>query len=87
MIPRIITFFILLLALGTMPFWIYMPAIVIAVMFFPFYFEAIILGFLVDVLYGSHISSGLSFVFPFTLFLSVFIIIILPIRERLRLGY
>lgn len=87
MIPRILSSLILLIIVGTMPFWIYIPAIVVAVVFFPFYFEAIILGFLVDVLYGQNISQGLSFVFPFALFLSISIIIILPVRERLRLSY
>lgn len=84
---RLLTSLALLIIVGTMPFWIYIPAIVIAVIFFPFYFEAVVLGFLVDVLYGQHISQGLSFVFPFALFLSIFIVVILPVRERLRLSY
>ena len=84
---RLFTSLILLIIVGTMPFWIYIPAIVGADIFFPFYFEAIVLGFLVDVLYGQHISQGLSFIFPLALFLSIFIIVILPVRERLRLSY
>lgn len=87
MTSRLCTSLILLIAVGTMPFWIYIPAIVIVVIFFPFYFEAIVLGFLVDVLYGSRISQGLSFVFPFALSLSILIVIMLPLRERLRLSY
>ena len=67
------------------PFWVYASALVVVCMFFPFYFEAIILGFLIDVLYRSHEVSGITF-FPHALGFTLFIILLIPLKERLRFN-
>ncbi len=66
------------------PYWIYLPAIILSMIFLPFYFEAILLGFLIDVLYGVHTHTGITVFFGHAFFITLFIIIYLPIRKYFR---
>ncbi len=70
---------IILVAVLFLPYWIYTPAIFVAALFLPFYWEAIILGFLIDTLYGTR-----GF-FPAALTAACVVAILVPVRERLRL--
>jgi len=78
---------ILLVLVGVTPFWVYIPALMLSVIFIPLYFEAILFAFLIDVLYGSQTHIGLSLAFPFATLVCLFLIMSIPLRERLRLGY
>lgn len=77
---RHIATILLALAVLFLPYWAYFPAIVLAALFFPFYWEAILLGFAVDALYGSHGS------FRTALGAALLIALLLPLRERLRFA-
>jgi hypothetical protein len=69
----------LLLGVLFLPYWLYVPAILAGVLLLPFYWEAIVLGFLIDTLYGTQ-----SY-YPGALLAALAVGLLLPIRERLRL--
>ena len=73
---RIVIDVILLLAIIFLPYYIYLPALLIAILVLPFFWEGILLGFLVDVLYGDGIRYGL---WSLAVLLAV-----LPMRRFLR---
>lgn len=72
-----ITAFICILFL---PYWVYLPVLLVNTILFPFYWEGIMFGVLIDAIFGparfSIYSVGLAM-----LLLNV---ILLPIRSRLR---
>jgi len=56
---RITVSIVLLLLVIFLPYYFYLPAILVAVIIILFFWEAIVLGFLVDILYGSGIYYSL----------------------------
>lgn len=80
---RIISFFILLLAIVLLPYWFYVPGILVAMIYFHFFWEGVVLGFVIDILYGY--GTGFS-QYPFALSALAILLIMLPIRDRLRLN-
>ncbi len=70
----------LFLATLFLPYWIYAPFIVVATVFVSFYWEAVVLGFLIDILYGG--STG--FHAPAAITALVLVVIMMPLRERVR---
>jgi hypothetical protein len=83
---RILSRIVLLMVILAFPFWVYIPLLIAAVIFFPFYVEGIIGGFLIDVLYG---STPVFIGFPFTmaLIMTVVLVISLPLRDYIRVGH
>ena len=81
---RLIVTLVLFLAIIAFPYWIYLPALGLAIFFLRFYWEGIILAFIVDVLYGHSPYMGLSFSFPLAIYVSIFVLILLPIHEQIR---
>lgn len=79
----VITLFCLLLVLFA-PYWMYFPAIIICIIFFPLYVEAIALGLLIDVLYGRQLS--LAFAFPFGMIAALLVLLAAPLREYIRFN-
>ena len=75
---------ILFIIIILFPYYIYLPLLTLGIVFIPFYYEAVPLGFLVDALYGPFAHHGLSFSFPVGIFVTVLVLILLPIRERMR---
>lgn len=69
---------LLVLAILFLPYWAYAPLIAAAVVVFPFYWEAIVLGFLADALYGPPGSYRAA------LAALALVALLLPVRERLR---
>lgn len=82
--------FFLILTLAALillaPYWIYLPAIFLALVYQRFFWEAVPLGFLVDVFYGSNPLEGSMFGFPFAIAFSILVIIFIPLREKLRFN-
>ncbi len=74
----------LLVLIVAFPYWIYLPAVILSVLLIPFFVEAIFLGFLIDILYGSQVYSGISFLFPHAFFAGVLILLVVPARQFLR---
>jgi hypothetical protein len=83
-IYRIAGVIFILFSILVMPYWIYVPVLFIGIFIFPFFWEAIILGFLIDIAHGSGIEGLPSFVSPFAFSALVSLIILLPVRKRLR---
>lgn len=81
---RFLGFVIILFSIFVLPFWIYIPILFMAVIFFPFFWEGILLGFFVDVVHGSGITSFTSLFPSFAIYVLIALIILLPLRERLR---
>lgn len=81
---RLISVFILFFSIILLPYWIYLPLLGAAMIFFPFFWEAVILALLIDVLYGGGISDVSDFLSPMAFGATVLLIMLLPLRERVR---
>lgn len=79
---RILTSAIILLAVLMLPYWLYLPMLLFAIIAFPFYFEAVLLGLLIDMLYGVHESGILAF--PFGIAMTILVMIAMPTRTYIR---
>lgn len=66
------------------PYWVYLPVLGAGIIFFPFFWEAIFLGFLIDVLYGGGVSSASHLFSPMAFAAAVFLAVMLPVRDRIR---
>ena len=66
----------LILAIIFLPYWFYVPALIVAMAFFPFFWEGVLFGFLIDILYGEGFSAGMLSLAG--------LLMLLPLRERLR---
>ena len=81
---RIIGTLIVLISILILPYWSYVPFLLVAMVYFPFYWEGIFLAFLIDILYGNGIGTLPSLVSPSALLALILLVILLPLRERLR---
>ena len=77
---------LLFIAIIAFPFWIYVPLVIIATLYEPFFYESIFLGFFIDVLYGSRTYHGFTLMFPFAILLSILVVALLPMRQYLRID-
>ncbi len=66
------------------PYWIYLPVILVGIVLFPLYVEAIFFGFLIDTLYGS--GEGFLFGFVFAMIATLLVYFVVPFREHLRFN-
>ena len=85
MSKRPFLFVFLLVLILTTPYFIYLPILFFVIIFIPLYWEGILLGFLIDALYGTYPHLGVSFYFPVGIVATLLVIILLPLRERIRL--
>lgn len=77
-----ILIFITLLAF---PWWVYIPVIIIGTFIFPYFIEGIIFSFIIDSVYHP-IPLNLSILnFPLALMVTLIIIVLLPLREHVRI--
>lgn len=81
---RISSILVVLLSIIFLPYWIYLPLLGAAMIFFPFFWEGIVLALLIDVLYGGGIGSFGELLSPMAFSATFLLIILLPLRERLR---
>ena len=84
MIRRILGSIVILVSILVLPYWVYVPLLFIGVILFPFFWEGILLVFLVRVIHGAEMAVPLSLVSPLALSLLIVLILLLPIRESLR---
>lgn len=83
---RIASSIFLLILVATTPYWLYLPLIAVAIFIFPFYVEGIILGLLVDALYGSGQHGFFLINFPFALIAAALVLGTPLVRRRLRFN-
>ncbi|MFZ2763891.1 MAG: hypothetical protein WAX80_02565 [Minisyncoccia bacterium] len=84
MTGRIIGSVMVFVSILVLPSWVYLPLLLIAILAFPFFWEGILFGFLIDVIYGRGIELIPSLISPFALLALVILIVIMPIKENLR---
>jgi hypothetical protein len=81
---RLAAFVIALMLVVVAPYWVYLPAILLCIIYFPLYIEAIFLGLLIDVVYGRPDVGLLGF--PFGIIAATLIFLAVPLREHLRFN-
>ena len=81
---RIISSIVVLLSILLLPYWIYVPLLVVAIIMFPFFWEGILYGFLIEILYGGSTTALALLSSPFAILALVLILILPPIRARIR---
>lgn len=84
---RHLAFITILLSIIFLPFWLYLPMILSAAVFFPVYWEAIVYGFIIDIFYGSGIEGFSELISPAALSATLVLIFLLWLKERLRLNF
>ncbi len=77
---------VVFLALIATPYWVYLPLVLIGVVLFPFYLEAILFGLIVDIVYGGGTNGGALLGFPFGIVAAVLVLFSAPLREYLRFN-
>ncbi|MEK7135078.1 MAG: hypothetical protein AAB780_00025 [Patescibacteria group bacterium] len=77
---------VLLLAIIFLPYWLYLPLLGAAMIAFPFFWEAILLALLVDVLYGGGVGGVAQLLSPMAFVATLLLIVLLPLRERIRVN-
>lgn len=73
---RLLSFIALLFGVMILPNYIYLPALLAAIIIFPVFWEGLVVGFIVDILYGGGIY--------YSFFSLLSLIIMIPIRNRIR---
>lgn len=73
-----------LLAILVLPYWIYIPVLFMAIILIPFFWEGIVLVFLIEIIHSSGILLFSLFVSPLSLLVLVLLIVVLPLRDTLR---
>ena len=84
MISRTLGSIIILISILVLPYWIYIPVLFIGIIFFPFFWESILFALLIDVLYGAGVHIFPPSISLLTLSILIALIILIPLRERLR---
>ena len=67
-----------------LPYWVYLPVLLGAIIVFPLYWEALVASLLVDFLYGSGVPLW-PIGFSTSLCVLVALIILMPLRDRIRI--
>ena len=73
---RFLTTILVFLSIILLPYYIYVPALVLAMAALPLFWEGVFLGFLIDILYGSGVHASLLSLAG--------LVLLLPLRERIR---
>jgi len=81
---HLITAFVLF-SIILLPYWIYVPLFFAAIIVLPVYWEGIILGFLIDVFYGAGVESFPNIISSFAFVGFILLIIVVPLKERIRI--
>jgi hypothetical protein len=68
------------------PYWLYLPALGLSLIYFRFYWEGIMLAFLIDTLYGYDIFGKFYLRFPVALLACILLLLVPVIQRRLRFN-
>jgi len=80
---RLFSSAIILFSIAFLPYWFYLVLILASIIVFPFFVEAIVFGFLIDILYGGGVGGLL--LSPFAFGAMVLIFVSMPVQKRLRM--
>jgi len=81
---RLISTVAILISIIFLPYWIYLPLLTVAIFYFRFYWEGLILAFFIDVFYGTF---GFSFTSPYhsaSFWTLIILLLLLPLRRIIR---
>ncbi|OHA91966.1 MAG: hypothetical protein A3J09_00470 [Candidatus Zambryskibacteria bacterium RIFCSPLOWO2_02_FULL_51_21] len=81
---RVISSIVLILSVIFLPSYIYLPALALAIIVLPFFWEGVLIAFLIDALYGPGVSSLASIFSTFGFYSAVLLAVVVPVRRRLR---
>lgn len=81
---RFLVSILTIFAIIVLPYWLYIPVLFLSVIFIPFFWEALPLAYLAEVLYNDSISSLALLSSTLSITALILIIIMLPLRARLR---
>jgi hypothetical protein len=81
---RILATVVTLLSIIFLPYWVYLPFLLAFMILFPFFWEGIVLAFIIDILYGRGISSFSELISPMAFSAMLLLMAVMPLRERLR---
>lgn len=84
MIRRIFGSLLIFISVLFFPYWVYVPLLFIGIIFFPFFWEGIILALIIDFIHGAGLWGPSLLFTSFGFYVLISLIILLPIRERLR---
>ena len=84
MTRRIIGSIIILVSILILPYWIYIPVLFIGIILIPFFWESILIVFLINIIHSNKIEVISLLVSPLALFVLFILIITLLVRESLR---
>ena len=79
---RVLACVLLLASVLLLPYWFYLPLLFLMVVVIPFFWEAILVAFLVETLYGS--GAGTLLLSPVAMAVLILLIILVPLRKHLR---
>jgi len=82
---RIFAVFIIAILVIFAPYWLYLPAILVGIVYFDLFVEGIALAFLIDLFYGRSLYHGFLFGFTFTITAIILVCASVFVREKLRL--
>jgi hypothetical protein len=74
-----------LFAIFFLPYWLYLPSLLAAMIVFPIFWEGIVLAYLIDILYGRGIGTLAELLSPMAFTAALLLIVLIPVRERLRI--
>ncbi len=81
---RIIGTLILFASILFLPYWAYIPMLFLAIIFYQFFWEGIILALLIEVFYGNDVGFVQSLISPLALASLVAVIVVMQFRGNIR---
>lgn len=82
---RVLTTISISVLIMAAPYWLYLPAIAVGIVLFPYYLEGVVLALVVDALYGDFGAKVFILDFPLAIAAAVLVSIAPLIHERLRI--
>lgn len=76
----IIVFFSMLFS----PYWIYIPVLFVTIIVIPFFWEGILFALMIETISAGEVEMFTSLTSPLTISAFIMLIVLLPIREKLR---
>ena len=78
---RLLLDLIIFFSIIFLPYWFYIPLLVASIVVMPFFWEAVFLGFFIDMLYGLNVFFSI-----YALSALVLVALALVFKERLRFN-
>ncbi len=76
---------IVFLSIIFFPYWIYVPILFIAVILIPFFWEGVVFALMIETIYLGRVEIFTSLISLLSVSILLTLLIMLPVREKLRL--